>query len=103
MKKKHTQRGFPYYQFKDKYNQSCSLQLSSLADDRCIWLGVDDAHPTVLASQASLVGIKTQETTGWVDYPIPEQVQLQTRMHLNTKQVAKLLPILQKFVETGDL
>jgi hypothetical protein len=26
-----------------------------------------------------------------------------SRMHLNRKQVAELLPILQKFVETGEL
>ena len=25
------------------------------------------------------------------------------RMHLNKEQIAKLLPVLQKFVETGDL
>lgn len=103
MKKKHTKRGFPYYAFKDQYGEPCTLQLSSLADDRCIWFGVDKATPAVMAADAWLVGIKTEETTGWVKYPLPRQVHLTTRMHLSVKQVKELLPVLQKFVETGDL
>lgn len=103
MKKKSTERGFPYYEFIDRYGEKCSLQLSSLADDRCIWLGVDDANPQIMASQARLFGVSTTETSGWVSYPIPKEVQLSTRMHLSIEQVKKLLPILQKFVETGDL
>jgi len=39
----------------------------------------------------------------WVDYPISKEVMVQTRMHLDRKQVKKLLPILQKFVDTGDI
>lgn len=91
MKKKHTQRGFPYYQFKDKYNETCSLQLSSLADDRCIWLGIDKPKPQRLGPH------------GWEDFGIPDDVSVPSRMHLSAKQVKKLLPILHKFVETGDL
>ena len=34
---------------------------------------------------------------------VPDEVLMTTRMHLNRKQVAKLLPVLQKFVDTGEI
>lgn len=68
-----------------------------------IWLGVDDAQPKVMAIQAASVGVQTEQRTGWVDYPIPEAVQLHTRMHLTRAQVKKLLPVLQAFVDTGNI
>ena len=49
------------------------------------------------------VGVETEETTGWVEYPIPEGVSIYTRMHLDQKQVKELLPYLMRFAETGEL
>lgn len=98
-----TQRGFSYNKFEDLYGQLCSIQKSSLATKDAIWLGVDDAQPKIMASEAHKVGVDTTETTGWVPYPIPEEVLLSTRMHLSREQVAELLPILQKFVDTGRI
>lgn len=98
-----TLRGFALRKFEDDYGLPCSIQKSSLAFRECIWLGVDDARPLVMASQAASVGVKTEQTTGWVPYPVPECVQLSTRMHLTQAQVKKLIPILQKFVDTGEL
>jgi uncharacterized protein with von Willebrand factor type A (vWA) domain len=47
---------------------------------------------------------KTKEGgTGWVKYPIPDDVLLTTRMHLNRQQVKTILPILKKFVRTGRI
>jgi len=43
------------------------------------------------------------DARGWVPYPIPSEVSLHTRMHLNREQVAALLPTLQRFVETGEI
>lgn len=103
MEIKQTARNFPYGEFTDRYGKKCSIQLSSLADDRCIWLGIDNAEPQILASLAANFGVKTEETTGWVDYPIPPHVSINTRMHLNIEQVEELIPILQRFVETGDI
>ena len=97
MKKLKTVRGFDIYKFPDLYGAMCSLQKSSLATDDAIWLGVDDADPKILASQTPKGG------TGWVKYRIPDNVLLTTRMYLNRKQVAALLPVLQKFVDTGDI
>jgi hypothetical protein len=92
-----TSRGFGLYEFKDRYNNACSIQKSSLATEDCIWLGLDNANPQILASKTKEGG------TGWVSYPIPEDVSLNTRMHLTQDQVKELLPILKHFVETGHL
>ena len=34
----YTTRGFPQYEFKDRYNRSVVLRESSLADEPCIWI-----------------------------------------------------------------
>ena len=103
MKKSKPQRGFPIINFKDRYNKDCSIQKSSLATEDTIWFGVDDPDPIIMASDAIKMGIPTKEVTGWVKYYFPPQVSIHTRMHLNRKQVAKLLPILSKFVDTGEI
>jgi hypothetical protein len=92
-----THRGFDLIQFKDYYDADCSIQKSSLADDVAIWFGIDDANPIIMASKTVEGG------TGWVKYPIHEDVCLTTRMHLNIDQVKELIPILQKFVDTGEI
>lgn len=92
-----TARGFSLIEFKDFYDNPCSLQKSSQAFVDCIWLGVDDANPQIMASKVVEGG------TGWVKYPIPDDVSLYTRMLLDRQQVARLLPVLQKFVETGEI
>src|SRR5687768_254006 len=97
IKIKPNQRGFLVGEFKDRYNSICSIQKSSLATEDCIWFGVDDPNPQIMASQAKSFGIETNETNGWVSYPIPKEVLLSTRMHLTRKQVQDLLPILQHF------
>lgn len=98
-----TARGFSIVRFDDIYNVECSIQKSSLATDDAIWIGVDDANPKIMASQAARFGIETQETCGHISFPFPDEVSFNTRMHLNREAVAKLIPILQKFVETGEL
>lgn len=97
------QRGFPTGEFLDRYDNVCSIQKSSLAGEDCIWLGVDLVEPKIMAIHADKYGIKTDQPNGWVEYPIPKDVSINTRMHLNREQVAALLPILQRFVETGEI
>ncbi len=103
MFKGETNRGFTNLEFKDYYGVECSIQQSSLATDDAIWIGVDDANPQIMASQAKEAGVETTETTGWVKYPVPKDVLMHTRMHLTREQVAEMLPYLQEFVETGEL
>ena len=104
-----TQRGFPFMNFSDLYGAKCSIQLSSLADERAIWIGIDDANPQIMARDAFKLGLHQllnygpEQLNGWVDYPLHPEVQLTTRMHLSSEQVKALLPILIYFVEHGDL
>jgi hypothetical protein len=101
MELKTTQRGFTYYQFKDRNGELCSIQESSLATEAAIWLGIDDANPIIMHSDAKKLGMEVNTDSGWVSYPIPDQVLLHTRMHLTIDQVKALLPILENFVKTG--
>lgn len=88
-----TNRGFYHGEFIDRYGEKCSIQESSLATERCIWLGVNNVFPQVLGP----VG------TGWQPVPLPPGATTSGRMHLNQQMVKDLLPLLQHFAETGDL
>ena len=85
-----TNRGFSIFDFKDSYGHMCSIQKSSSASEPKIWLGLDeiDAFMNVDSRIAK--------------FTLPESVVVNARMHLNQEQVKKLLPILQKFADTGD-
>ena len=72
-----TSRGFAFGKFMDIFGATCSIQKSSLADEDAIWLGRDDPE-------------------------ICDGVIL-ARMHLDRERVAMLLPILQRFVLTGEI
>ncbi len=98
-----TQRGFALGEFKDQYGNQCSIQKSSIATKDCIWLGVDDPQPQIMVSDARRLGITNSMANGWMPYEIPSEVSISTRMHLSREDVKKLLPLLQKFVETGSL
>lgn len=106
MEIKRNGRGFPYAEFTDRYGIKCSIQKSSAALEDCIWLGVNDPNPQVMWKDAIALGLRVEylsDFTGWVDYPLPEQVVCTTRMHLTIEQVKALLPLLQRFVETGEI
>ncbi len=92
MEVKHTERGFAIVNFIDDNGVSCSLQKSSSTMKDKIWLGCNDAEPKVLI-----------HGEGWKSVEMPEGYIANTRMHLTRKQVALLLPHLERFVDTGDL
>ena len=87
-----TGRGFGRIEFRDRYENECSIQKSSLATEDAIWFGINDAKPQVLV-----------EGQGWTPVEFPSETSFWTRMHLTQSQVKKLLPILQHFAETGEL
>jgi hypothetical protein len=89
-------RGFRTIDFEDRYDQSCSME-------DAIWFGVNDADPKIMAVDAKRLGIPTAQNVGWIPFHIPEEVLLSTRMHLTRDQVEEILPILQHFVDTGEL
>lgn len=70
-----TNRGFALRQFVDLYGSKCSIQDSSLATDAAIWLGVDEHF--------------SRDGGG--------------RMHLSCGMAAALIPLLEHFVEHGEL
>lgn len=87
-----TGRNFDIGRFSDYYGSKCSIQKSSLALIDCIWLGIEDPEPKIM-----------EPGIGWIPFEIPEGVLVKTHMHLTQEQVKELLPILQKFAETGEL
>ncbi len=89
-----TQRGFNIGKFKDRYCNQCSIQESSLATEKAIWLGIDNPKLTVFEN----------ETKGkYLITDMPTNFSVESRMHLTQDQVKELLPFLQKFAETGEL
>lgn len=87
-------RGFYNGNFTDLYGEICSIQKSSLATDDAIWLGINKPKLTVF---------KNEQKGQYLECEIPKNFSVSSRMHLNREQVAELLPLLQRFVETGDL
>jgi hypothetical protein len=101
MKVTTTGRGFQIVEFTDHNGAPCSLQQSSAAlyakpGSSFVWFGPNNADPKIMASQTPAGG------TGWVPYPIPENVLLTTRTHLDRKTVKKLISYLQNWLECGE-
>ena len=97
-KMKKSERGFSYHEFTDRNGVKCSIKKSSIATEDAIWLGADS------------IGLKefvAYRDPAWQDVELEQTVGhhfvANTSMHLTRKQVAKLLPMLQKFAETGEL
>lgn len=89
-----TQRGFSIGEFTDLYGAKCSIQKSSLATDDAIWLGLDKPKLTVF---------ENENMGKYVTTDLPRNWMVDSRMHLNREQVKELLPLLKRFVETGEL
>jgi hypothetical protein len=108
-----TARGFDNVEFKDANGADCSVQASSAIGDyedsfdkpgsSYLWLGVNDADPKIMASDAKTLGIETKATHGWINYEIPSEVSLNTRMHLNREQVSGLVEELQYWLDNHKL
>lgn len=109
MKVTQNTRGFMIGEFLDAYHSKCSIQESSSAMYDAIWLGINDADPKIMVSDAIRMGILDadkrtgEDRNGWMKYPLSDEVSLNTRMHLTQEMVQALLPTLQVFAETGQL
>ncbi len=98
---KKTQRGFSYQEFKDTRGNKCSIQKSSIATEDRIWLGSNELglegfYPNTHEPWRPLTEMEIKIKFGCID------IVDNCRMELNRKQVARLIPLLQKFVDTGD-
>jgi len=89
-----TQRGFSLAKFTDRYGNQCSIQKSSLATEDAIWFGIDNPKLTIFENASKGKYIITD---------MPANFDVDSRMHLTQDQVKALLPLLQKFAETGEL
>jgi hypothetical protein len=94
MKKGKTQRGFDFCEFKDRNGNECSIQMSSIATENCIWFGIDEPKLTVF---------ENEDMGKYIETTLPKNWMVEGRMHLSQKQVKEILPILQKFAETGEI
>lgn len=86
-----TARGFDIIRFTDRYNVPCAVQKSSIATEDCIWIGSEKDDPRILVPNE-----------GWQSVVIPGLLT-NSQMHLTIDQVRALLPILQRFVDTGEI
>jgi hypothetical protein len=59
-----------------------------------------DAKPMVLAREAHLVGIKTDQIDGWIRFVLPKEVQVSTKMYLSREQAQLLVKHLQRWIST---
>lgn len=88
-----TPRGFDFYSFTDANGERCTLQKSSSGNDELAWLGVEGK----LLRSSGIEGV------GMIPVPLNEEFLIIARMHLNREMVRQLLPMLQNFVETGEI
>lgn len=107
-----TKRGFGKLLFSDYFNKKCSLQISSVGTDECVWLGVESAEPCLLSADAIKLGLAKKEEVphtplgepcGWVEYPVPKEVMMTTRMHLTREQAKQLALKLLEFALCGRI
>ncbi len=87
-----TGRGFDIGYFDDGNGVKCCIQKSSAAERPFIWLGADS------------IGLKRFGDKGWTDVDTSGPgVIAHNRMHLTRKNVEALLPLLRRFVRTGEI
>lgn len=93
MQKYYTPRGFAVFGFCDGNGEKAVIQQSSAAEAPHLWIGPDELRLKRFVPGRS-----------WSDCPLPEgDVIGNERLHLTRENVRELLPILQRFVETGDI
>lgn len=94
--------------FKDDYDVECSIQQSSSVDPH-LWLGVHRPEAIIQFKDSEALGLGLQKQNpecneyGWCDYPIPKEVFIGGRMHLNREQAKQLAKKLSYFARTGKL
>ena len=87
-------RGFLSGSFVDSNGSVCSIQKSSKASGDFIWLGV--SNPKILITEDEVIG-------KYVEVDMPSNWTAKSRMHLSMEQARDLLPMLQKFADSGRL
>ena len=105
-------RGFLKVEFTDADGVKASLRCRSVIgdyEDSCehpgtstLWIGIEKVEPIILAKHAAAHGVSTDETDGWVPYPLPDAVRFNAGVHFNREQVQGLISRLQHWLKHGD-
>ncbi len=100
-----TARGFDRLEFSDNNGCHCSLQVSSSMMEPQIWLGVEDANPQIMKAHAQRAGMQLPpgEVSGYMPYPFPADVTMNTRMHLDRATTIELIAKLNRWVHDETL
>lgn len=99
-------KGRELVRFKDALNVPCVVQSVTLAyseNGLGIAIGAEKAKPKLQARDAKALGIKTVQKTGFVAFPVPDEVSFDTRAVLSFDQVRELIRHLEAFVGVGRL
>ena len=66
-----TNRGFAVIEFKDRYDKDCSIQISSLATENCLWMGIkpDRMHVTRDMAKGFIKILTKWLETEWLELP----------------------------------
>jgi len=104
--------GFPTVSFSDRDGSIGQIRMSSVignyADsiDRpgtsALLLGIPQPNAVVRAKHAAAVGVETEKEEGWVEYPLPEEVLVDSYLHLDREQVCGLIARLQHWLDNGN-
>lgn len=100
-----TERGFRYLNFEDGHGEKCSIQKSSQAFVDAIWFGADELgikHFVPYRTPDSWEDVDVEKLLG-VTKENGQSIIGNNRVLLTRVMVENLLPILQEFVETGEL
>ena len=113
-----TPRGFKRYEFNDKHDHECSIQMSPFGgvieeiepddNDPRIILGIDQPEIKIFVPGAGWTTMEYPQLklNGQSDYNDGVSgciTFIDGRMELSQTQVKEILPILQKFAETGEI
>jgi hypothetical protein len=88
------QRGFQFGKFIDRNGEECSIQLSSLATEEAIWLGIDKPKLCVFENDSHGKYLITE---------MPKNFDVSSRMHLTRNDVIELVSVLNNFLKYGTL
>lgn len=98
MKETITKREFDIISFKDSDNTKCSIQKDYKSKGNCIFLGSDEVKIYGITDRR----FKISEEEIRKKFELND-IETNSRIKLNRYQVRELIPILQKFVDSGSL
>lgn len=66
-----------------------------------LWLNNMDSKPMIMADDAKRLGIRTSQEEGWIPFPLPDEVELFSAIHLTKDNIKELISRLSEWLEIG--